>query len=141
MYKFHPLMCVVDDLPDTRAALAFARRHPGRVKLCHYGNSMQSRDIIDHGERITADRTNWLDLAIGRFINHTIKLPVDIPFQYIDHIKAVVRVPKRDAEGNIVVRYHKTGPDHYAMARNYSEMALRVGMTSGQSIPITTRVI
>ena len=146
MYKFKPTMCVVDHLPDTRAAIAFAHRFPGRIKLCHYGNGLATRDIVDHGERITVDRTCWFDLSLSRFINKTLLLPLDLPITYKVHICNMVRVPiktkDRDTmkQDQIIFRYQKTGDDHFAHARNYSEMALKLSASIGGNQDITDRI-
>lgn len=140
MYKFKPAMCVIDHLPDTRSAIAFAHRFPGRVKLCHYGNGLSTREIVDHGERITVDRTCWFDLSLSRFINKSLLLPIDIPHMYQDHIKAMVRVPKKDKDGNLIYRYEKTADDHFAHCRNYSEMALALSASLGGNIDIQERI-
>lgn len=126
MYKYRPAMTVVDDMPDTRTALTFARAYPGIVKLCHYMTS-GTREIVDHGERISVDRTTWLDLSIGRFIARTITLPKDTPRDYAKHVTALVRVYREHrSTGEMMAVYKKTGPDHWGQARNYSEIALKL---------------
>jgi hypothetical protein len=124
MYTFKPMMAVIDQLPEKRSAVAFAHRFPGHVHLCHYGNNSVSREISKYNELITVDRTCWLDLALSRFFNKTILLPVDTPIDYKNHVKNTVRVPGKNADGETVFRYAKAGDDHYAHCRNYSEIAL-----------------
>jgi hypothetical protein len=146
MYKFKPSMCVVDHLPDTRSAIAFAHRFPGRVKLCHYGNGLSTREIVDHGERITVDRTCWFDLSLSRFLNKTLLLPMDCPIDYKQHIKNMVRVPIKTKDKDsmkmdqIIFRYQKTGADHYSHCRNYSEMALTLCTALGGNTDIKERI-
>lgn len=152
MRMFSPGMTVIDNLPETRLALAAARRWPGRIKLCHYGNNVSTKDIIDHGEKITVDRTSWLDIAMSRFMNQTIELPIDLPFEYANHIKALVRVFEKRKESvnqqksgfietEVVSRYRSIGQDHWAHARNYSEIALKLCASFGGHQNMTGRII
>ena len=145
MRKFSPAMTVIDQMPDPRKSMEFARRYPGRVKLCHYSSGLVAREIIDHGEIITVDRTFWLDLSLGRFINGTIELPGDISEEYKSHVCALVRI-YRDKKsegkptGEKIALYKATGDDHHGHARNYSEMALKIIHGSGVNMPMTGRV-
>lgn len=152
MLIFKPTMTVIDNLPETRLALAAARRWPGRIKLCHYGNNVSAKDIIDHGEKVTVDRTSWLDIALSRFMNQTIELPMDLPIEYAEHIKSLIRVfEKRNTSKNseksgfieteVVSRYHSIGNDHWGHARNYSEIALKLCAAFGGHQDMTSRVL
>jgi len=122
--------CVIDSQPDTRKALEFANRFNGRVNLCIYNYSANGKNINEHPpseHRVTVNRTSWLDIALGRFRNGTIKLPVDISQEFKTHMTAPVRVYKRDKEGNPFGVYENTKDDHAAHCRNYAEIALQVG--------------
>ena len=134
MYKFKPQMTVIDDMPETRTALAFSRRWPGRVKLCHYSSGIGIREIIDHGERVTVDRTTWLDQSLGRFVNKSIQLPSNIPNAYKEHMTALVRIYREHrVTGERFALYKSTGTDHFGHARNYSEIALKLCQTQGST--------
>lgn len=129
MRKFGVHFCVIDANPEKRKALEFAQRFWGHVKLCYYGNNIiNSKQIHVHAEEehtMTVDRTSWLDMSFSRFHNKKILIPKDVSKEWKDHIKAPVRVYEKDKNGNPVGRYI-TGnePDHFAHARNYSELAL-----------------
>jgi hypothetical protein len=84
--------------------------------------------IVDH--QITVNRTSWIDASLSRFSNQTIVIPMDTPDEAKTHLKALVRVYKRDEYGNPVGRYENTGPDHFAHARTYSEIALPFAASS-----------
>ena len=75
---------------------------------------------------VTVDRTSWIDLALSRFRSQMIALPKDIPKEYRDHIKSLVRIYDKDQDGNPIAKYVKAGSDedHFAHARVYSEIAL-----------------
>lgn len=133
MHRYRVASCVIDHQPETRMAMNFANRFDGRIHLCIYGNGASGKTVRMHAEeehRVTVDRTSWLDMSLGRFRAETIKLPIDISQEYIDHLRAPVRVYKRDQNGNPYGVYENTRDDHYAHARNYAEIALQVGATA-----------
>ena len=130
LMKDYPVhFCVIDAQPERRKSLEFAQRFWGHVKICYYGAGISGKTVREHAEEehaITVDRTSWLDMSLGRFRRKNIKLPYDIPHEYKEHIKTLVRIYEKDKEGNPVGRYVKGDhdPDHYAHARNYCELAL-----------------
>jgi len=128
--KYRPRMTVIDNLPDTRASKVLAARFPRLVKLCSY-SAASARDLVDHGEHVTVDRTTWLDLALGRFNAKRISLPQDIPHEYKQHMTSLVRIYRQHrTTGENIAMYKKTDDDHYAHARNYNEIALRLALAS-----------
>jgi hypothetical protein len=136
MRDYQVLGCVVDRHPETRAAYQFATRFWNYVLLCMYGRGIYGKQVqlgseVEH--TITVDRTSWLDLSLGRFRNHTISLPLDLSTDYKEHIKEPIRVYGRDADGNPTGRYESAGPDHFAHARNYAEIALTLALSLGTS--------
>lgn len=121
--------CVIDPDPNINDARRFARRFPKFVTLCRYRSGPVGREIIigdeDTGAPIaTVDRTGWMDAALCRFYNGSIDLPKDIPIEYREQIKAPARRYVDNGSGNMIAEYVKTGPDHYAHAQTYAEMAL-----------------
>jgi hypothetical protein len=137
MHKYRANFGVIDGLPETRKALEFAYRWHGLIKLCYYGNGVAGKSIVQSKDepKITVDRTTWLDLSLSRFRNGSIKLPVDVGYEYKNHIKALVRTFEKNDIGNAVASYTKADndPDHFAHARNYSEIALVFAIGMGQS--------
>lgn len=128
MKQFQILMVVVDAQPDRRKAYEFACRFWGHVKLCFYAQGQTVKTIsIDPTEeqhKITVDRTSWLDTALNRFHTDTIIIPSDTTEEYKDHLKNLVRHYRENSAGDSIAEYITTGPDHYAHARCYSELAL-----------------
>lgn len=129
MRDYYIAGCVVDRHPETREARRFATRFWGRVLLCMYGRGINGKQV-QHGSEdeltITVDRTSWLDLSLGRFRYNQIDLPLDLSMEYREHIKNPVRIPVKDSDGNTVHKYVNTDDDHFAHARNYSEIALQI---------------
>ena len=140
MLEYRPNMTVIDANPERRKAFEFAARFYGYVKLCFYGNNIKGKYIhtgeAELEETVTVDRTSWLDLSLTRYRNKTIILPRDISLEYREHIKAQVRVPDKDKDGNPVNRYQSIGADHFGHARNYSEIALNIAARVGGNISI-----
>jgi hypothetical protein len=73
---------------------------------------------------------------MGRFHSDRIALPADLSLEFRDHIKALVRTYEKDTQGNPKAIYLSTGPDHFAHALNYAELALPMaaGVVSGGNI-------
>ena len=142
MHEFGINFAVIDANPERRKAFEFANRHYQRVKLCFYGQGVQGKQIHigqDVEPTITVDRTSWLDLSLGRFRGKIIQIPKDTPEEYKLHLKALIRILKKDKNGNPVAIYDKktNDQDHYAHARNYSEIALPLAMSFGTNQDIT----
>lgn len=133
MEKWQVAFAVGDHLPQTRSMQEVANRWPNRFCTCLYADSQKARTMVFNSieNRVTVDRTAWLDLALGRFKARSIKIPMDFPEFAKKHINAPIRKPEKDRHGNDTARYI-TGErvaDHFAHARNYSEVAL--GMFQG----------
>ena len=140
LIKFGVMSCVIDANPERRKALEFAKRFPGLVKMCFYGNNLRNSKQINVSEvehTVTVDRTSWLDLSLGRFKNHTIMIPKDSTKEYENQVCALVRVYEKDKDGNPVGRYVNVGNDHYGHARNYAEIALPLAANIASSTGIS----
>lgn len=144
MNQFGVQACVVDRDPEARAALQFANRMYGRVWLCKYNHGMSGREInasANEEHLVLVDRTAWLDLALGRFRRpEMIAIPVDVSFEYREHLKCLARVYKKDKNGNPLGYYENFGKDdHFAHARNYAEIALKFAATIKRHVNIQSR--
>jgi hypothetical protein len=133
--------CVIDANPERRKALEFAQRFWGYVRLCFYGNNINGRQISMHAveeHSLTVDRTSWMDVSLSRFRTGRITIPIDTSLEYKDHIKAPVRIYEKDVNDNPVGKY-VTGneDDHFAHARTYCEIALRLAAAISGNEDIT----
>lgn len=130
MREWQVLAAVVDADPNTLEARRFAQRFPGYVTLCRYRRGVPQKDIqvqedLNRVPMANVDRTNWIDCALGRFnVEGRIILPRDLSFEYREHLKNLVRTYEKDENGNLIATYVTTGPDHYAHAHTYAEIAL-----------------
>jgi len=142
MREWQVLACVIDPDPSPMEARRFARRFPGYVWLCRFRRGVTAKELseVDDGEgapMVHADRTNWFSAGLGRFREpRRIEIPRDVSHDYREHIKAPVRTYKKDENDNPQATYVSTGPDHFALARIYSEIALpfAASITSGQDV-------
>jgi hypothetical protein len=130
MREWQVLACVIDADPQINEARRFARRFPGYVWLCRYRRGQQAKEISivsddDGAPMAHVDRTNWLSASLGRFRNpRSIELPIDVSYEYREHLKSPVRTYEQDDEGQVYAVFQNTGPDHFAHAQNYAEIAL-----------------
>jgi hypothetical protein len=137
--------CVIDAQPERRKATEFANRFPGRVRLCWYPEGISTKQIhsSDSGGEpsISVDRTTWLDTSLGRFFKgpSAITLPINVSFEYREHMKALKRIYKKDKNGNPIGRYVTASnkPDHLAHAQNYCEIALPLAAGVGRMLNVT----
>lgn len=135
---FRPHSFVIDANPETRLSKNLCLRYFGIGKMCYYGRGIKdktiSEDQNDDEPKITVHRTSWMDLALGRYRNRTITIPLDTNLEYFDHLKAPVRIPERDSDGNPTARYDNgTKQDHHAHSRTYCEIAMALAVSKGTS--------
>lgn len=141
MHTYRVGYCVVDANPERRKALEFAQRFFGIVSLCFYGNGVSGRAVVRHEEQlsVTVDRTSWLDLTLGRYHQRHMRLPVDLDLEYKLHLKSLVRIYRKDKDGNPVSTYvTANNEDHYAHSGNYAEIAMFVARSGGSYSDINT---
>lgn len=129
MREFNVWMCVIDADPHRVDASKFALAFPGHVTLCQYrsgvkGREMKADEYTEGAPIVTVDRTSWLSTSLTRFKTGSIALPADVGLEYREHIKSMARHYEKDADGNTIMKYINDGADHFAHARNYSEIAL-----------------
>lgn len=143
MLRFYVSGCVIDAHPERRKALEFARRFYGNVKVCIYARGINGKTIKVHEDDdhiVLVDRTYWLDQSLGRFHKQEIVIPANTDLEYKEHLKAVVKIYEKDAQGNPIAKYISAGDDHYAHSRNYAEIALplasRLGGTQNMESPV-----
>jgi hypothetical protein len=146
MRQYSVTFGVIDAQPEKRSSFAFANRFWGKVKICYYGNGVSGKTVNNsenNDQSITVDRTSWLDMSLGRYHlgKKAIIVPHDIDMEFRDQMKSLVRRYEKDKNGNPTGRYVDTGPDHYAHALNYAEIALPFAVSKGRVETIHQRVI
>lgn len=127
MKLFRVKRCVVDALPETRNARAFAMRHKGLVYLNYYNEHQKGSYACNEKEMIvTCNRTESLDASHKDITSERVVLPreCDLVREFADHMHNVAKKLEEDEEtGSKRYVYVKLGPDHFRHAFNYECMA------------------
>jgi hypothetical protein len=127
MPLFHVSRCVVDALPETRNARAFALRHAGRIFLNYYNEHQKGHYTWNEKELIVqCNRTESMDTSHREIQDKVITLPreCEITRAFAEHMHNVAKRLEEDEEtGSKRYVYVKLGPDHFRHAFNYEAMA------------------
>jgi len=134
MRNFNISRCVVDALPETRNARAFANRHKGRVFLNYYNIHQKGSYKWNEEELIVScNRTESLDASHREISEQLIVLPkkCEIVRTFAKHLHNVAKKLEEDEEsGSKRYIYVKLGEDHFRHAYNYEAMARQYGSDS-----------
>lgn len=134
MKAFNVSRCVVDALPETRNARAFAERHRGKVFLNYYQEHQKGTYKWNEGNlTVSCNRTESLDASHNEVMRGEIILPkeCDISREFAQHMHNVAKKLEEDEEtGSKRYIYVKLGADHFRHAFNYEAMARQYGAGS-----------
>ncbi len=127
MTNFRVIRCVVDALPETRNARAFAERHKGKVFLNYYNQHQKGSYKWNEQELIVqCNRTESLDASHREVIDQALVLPKEcgIVQEFAEHLHNVAKKLEENEEtGSKRYIYVKLGTDHFRHAFNYETMA------------------
>jgi hypothetical protein len=125
--NFNVSRCVVDALPETRNARAFAERQSGKVYLNYYNEHQKGSYAWNEKELIVScNRTESLDASHREVMEQLLVLPkrCEITQTFAEHLHNVAKKLQEDEEtGSKRYVYVKLGPDHFRHAFNYEAMA------------------
>lgn len=131
MKNFNVSRAVVDALPETRNARAFAERHKGKVFLSYYnehqkaGYKWNDSDLTVQSNRTESLDASHMEISAGRL---TIPRYCQAVQEFADHLANVAKKLEEDEEsGSKRYIYVKLGPDHFRHAFNYEAMARQYG--------------
>jgi len=134
MLNFNVSRCVVDALPETRNARAFAERHKGKVYLCYYSHYQKgSYKWSEDSQIVSVNRTESLDASHKEIMDQSIVLPKQcgIVEEYAEHLHNVAKKLEEDEEtGSKRYVYVKLGADHFRHAFNYEAISRHYAMGS-----------
>jgi hypothetical protein len=145
MIAFNVFRCVIDGLPDTEKARAFANRHPGRVFLNFYNEHQKGSYKWNESDSVvSSNRTESLDASGTQILGATgpdgqskrVILPrrTKILEEFAQHLHNVAKRLEEDEEtGSKRYVYVRLGPDHFRHAFNYEAMAR--GVFAGALMP------
>ena len=131
MKNFNVSKSVVDALPETRNARAFAERHKGKVFLSYYSEHQKSGYKWNDGDlTVHSNRTESMDASHVEINKGRITLPreCDMLRTFAEHCANTAKRLEEDEEsGSKRYVYVKLGPDHFRHALNYEAMARQFG--------------
>lgn len=129
MRIYDVVCCVIDALPETRLAKAFAERHPSRVYLAYYPNMPKDvyymKDKRDGTDVVNINRSLSFDYMFDDFYMKKISLPKNIVnvLDFYKQMTSMTRIICDDRNKNKVVKYIEQDVDHYSHSRNYCRVA------------------
>jgi len=127
MKNFNVSRCVVDALPETRNARAFAERHRGKIFLSYYQEHQKSRYRWNEADlTVACNRTESLDASHQEIMQGRLILPrpCDIVQEFAAHLHSMAKkIEENEETGSKRYVYVKLGPDHFRHALNYEAMA------------------
>jgi hypothetical protein len=127
MTAFHVSRAVVDALPETRNARAFALRHKGKVYLNFYNASQKGSYAWNDADlTVSCNRTESLDASGKEITDQALVLPKEcaIVKTFAEHLHNTAKKLQEDEEtGSKRYVYVKLGRDHFRHAFNYEAMA------------------
>jgi len=131
---FNVSRCVVDALPETRNARAFAERNKGKVFLNYYSEYQKGKYAWNERDlTVTCNRTESLDASHNEIMKGEVILPreCEIVREFAEHLHNTAKRLEEDEEtGSKRYVYVKLGPDHFRHAYNYEVMARQYGIAS-----------
>jgi hypothetical protein len=131
MKAFNVSRCVVDALPETRNARAFAEKHKGRVYLNFYREHQKGKYAWNEKDlTVACNRTESLDASHNEIMMGQVILPkeCEITREFAQHLHNMAKKLEEDEEtGSKRYVYVKLGPDHFRHALNYEAMARQFG--------------
>ncbi len=127
MRNYDVRRCVIDGLPNTHSARAFAGRFPGRVYLCYYRRDARGDAAWnDEAGTVSVGRTESLDASAAAYLMREVRLPRHpvIEDVFKPQMCNSARKPLRDANGDICgYEWVRRGADHFRHADNYDQLA------------------
>lgn len=134
MRGFNVSRCVVDALPETRNARAFAERHRGKVFLNYYQDRQKGRYAWNEKDlTVSCNRTESLDASHMEVMRGEVVFPkeCEVVQEFARHLSNVAKKLEEDEDtGSKRYVYVKLGADHFRHAFNYEAMARQYSANS-----------
>jgi hypothetical protein len=130
MVRYGVGCCVVDDAPELREDIAFARRWPGKVFLATYVKEIAGARWTQYSlpdQKVRIERSSGLDESHNVIMGQRAILPEDFEGieDFVDQMCVNLKVKGVDGEGKVIYHFPRTGrPDHYDHAHVYCLAAL-----------------
>ena len=128
--EFGVIKGVIDAGPDLATPPGYVEwAEMGEAYACYYSRGMKVTSLshihVNDAEGIvTAARTESIDRLAKLVNSSSIGFPISAEMKTVkDHLRAMKRVKSYNAHGDEVINWQNTGPDHYAHALNYMNIA------------------
>lgn len=149
MVRYGVGVCVVDDAPELREDIAFARRHRGKVFLATYVDNIPGSQWCQFDlphQRVRIDRTSGLDKSHGDIKSQVDSLPRDFELldNFVQQMTANLKSKEVGEDGQVRYLFPRTGKaDHYDHAHVYAKAAMerllllrRTGESPPGAVPV-----
>jgi hypothetical protein len=130
MKVFNVSRAVVDALPETRNARAFAERYRGKVFLSYYSEHQKSGYRWKEDDlTVFSNRTEALDASHVEVTDQRLILPryCEMVQLFAEHLANTAKRLEQGEDGSTRYVYVKLGPDHMRHSFSYFMMALQFG--------------
>lgn len=145
MKAYRVTLCFMDSYPYTDVLLRLIARYPA-LKGVDYSvreKALEMMVVRDDIDTVKMNRTKVLNYLVKRVNTGQIKFPKMPETAVItSHLKAIRQVQQTKESGEVVEVWVETGPDHYAHALAYCNMAAQSLMdsyTTGFAMPPTIK--
>jgi intein/homing endonuclease len=117
-------MFCIDHLPDGRLARAFVQRFAGRGYIISWGDKQKDLIKLDTElKQVAVKRTTTISATLAQIRLQRNHLPVDLPSDYVKHLRSAIPYQEEDEKGRVVVGFRKQGDDDYLQAEAYDLVA------------------
>lgn len=124
MQAWRVQLAVLDGSPDGRLSRGFCERFPGRAFWISWGDNQIELMKIDEVDRhVSMRRTELISATLDLVRAQKNWLPVNLPEEYVKHMRSAVLMKEEDDKGRVKVFYAKQGPDDYMQAESYDTAA------------------
>ena len=137
IYGVH--MAAIDHLPDGRLAREFTQLFYGRAFYVYFLSSASREPFVFDPEARSAavKRTEAIDMTLGLIRMRQNRLPLDLPEDYADQMRNVVRFHDLDELGRQTVGYRSLGSIDYLMAEVYDYVATCLVQAEGLAVEMS----
>lgn len=130
MNDYDVRVCICDALPNTHAARSFAKRFEGRVWLAYYGDTQKGKVKYGYDKErspiVMVNRTDAFDSWRDAHKTGQRRIP-RIEDETRDYVKQMTNILRKIEEDSVTggkrAIWVKRGPDHFAHADSYAELA------------------
>jgi hypothetical protein len=136
MREYQVQRVVIDALPELHGAQTWAAQHPGKVYRAFYNANLKELWKQTEEGVVQINRTAAMDAVYARMTGLQERWADDVLFsdEFVAHMKAPVRVVTTKSDGQPLVTWAHTLPDHFYHASVYALIAQSLAPKSRPSV-------